>query len=315
MPVKIFKMMSIHGNSIGDAGMKKIAKTLLHHPTIASLDVGDCDLSDDSIETICNLLPPHGKKSGLIDLTMSSNQKITEQGWIKLSVSMAASSCLQELYLDYNMIGDLAASSMLVGLASHSQLQVLDLEGTCITDRFAELLLFLIENYPTKLLKINLEENNIKYRLLKSIKSSLLDVETESELSEQLDNASSVKSSPIYSNETSDAEPETTDETTETEVQTIEIKANPTSKNTSPKKKGQRKSKLEDTTKSSDSLWNGDELIEITEPPLISAIPTFKHFTGVNLGQKVSVSSGRGTLPEQDHSDEELKEVKQDSLC
>jgi hypothetical protein len=50
---------------------------------------------------------------------MSSNPKITEQSWIKLSVSMAASSCLHELYLDYNNIGDLAASSVLVGLASH----------------------------------------------------------------------------------------------------------------------------------------------------------------------------------------------------
>ncbi|XP_076098401.1 leucine-rich repeat-containing protein 73-like [Mytilus galloprovincialis] len=308
----------IHGNSIGDAGMKKLAKTLLHHSTIVSLDVGDCDLSDDSIETICNLLPPHGKKSGLIDLTMSSNPKITEQGWIKLSVSMAASSCLQELYLDYNMIGDLAASSMLVGLASHSQLQVLDLEGTCITERFAELLLYLIENYPTKLQKINLEENNIKYRLLKSIKSNLLDGETESEMSEKFDDASSVKSSPSHYYQTSDAElDETTDSTTETMVQTIEIKTNPvlTAKKTTPKKKGKRKPKHEETTKSSDSLWDGDELIEITEPPLISAIPTFKNFAGVNLGQKVSVSSGRGTLPEQDYSDEELKEVELDSLC
>ena len=77
---------------------------------------------------------------GLIELTMSSNPKITEQSWIKLSVSMAASSCLHELYLDYNNIGDLAASSVLVGLASHRHLQVLDLEGTCITDRFAEVI-------------------------------------------------------------------------------------------------------------------------------------------------------------------------------
>jgi hypothetical protein len=53
---------------------------------------------------------------------------------------MAASSCLHELYLDYNNIGDLAASSVLVGLASHRHLQVLDLEGTCITDRFAEVI-------------------------------------------------------------------------------------------------------------------------------------------------------------------------------
>jgi len=44
--------------------MKKIAKILLQHPSIICLDVGDCDLGDESVEAICNLLPPHGKKTG-----------------------------------------------------------------------------------------------------------------------------------------------------------------------------------------------------------------------------------------------------------
>jgi hypothetical protein len=55
---------SLHGNNIGDAGMKKIAKILLQHPSIICLDVGDCNLGDESVEAICNLLPPHGKKTG-----------------------------------------------------------------------------------------------------------------------------------------------------------------------------------------------------------------------------------------------------------
>lgn len=60
----ILILFSIHGNDVGDVGMKKLAKALLFHPHITSLDVGDCNLSDDSVESICNLLPPHGKKSG-----------------------------------------------------------------------------------------------------------------------------------------------------------------------------------------------------------------------------------------------------------
>jgi hypothetical protein len=46
------------------------------------------------------------------------------------------------------------------------------------------------ENYPTKLHKVNLEENNINSKLQKSIKSSLLDVETESEMSEKTQESS-----------------------------------------------------------------------------------------------------------------------------
>lgn len=307
----------IHGNNIGDTGMNKIAKILLHHPTIVCLDVGDCNLGDESVEAICDLLPPHGKKSGLIELTMSSNRRITEHGWIKLSVSMAASSCLQELYLDYNTIGDLAATSVLVGLASHRHLQVLDLEGTCITDRFAELLLYLIENYPTKLQKINLEENKINSKLLKSIKTSLLDTETESEMSEKTQEQESSEESSDSSESSEDESSEASSTaTSRSKDKAVEVKVN--SFTSSPQKTTKHALKSDTTKSLEETTWDGEELIEITEPPLVrenSLLKSVQSFGGVNLGQMVSVSIGKGKTQDADSSEDELTEVKPFSDC
>jgi len=69
---------------------------------------------------------------------MSANSDITPKGWSKLAVAIAASSTLRELYLDYNTLGDYAASCILVALTAHRRIEVLDLEGTGITDHTAQ---------------------------------------------------------------------------------------------------------------------------------------------------------------------------------
>jgi len=55
----------VNGNPLGDEGMKTLGKALSLHPNIVSLDVGDCNLGNDSIEVISDLLPPHGAKPGM----------------------------------------------------------------------------------------------------------------------------------------------------------------------------------------------------------------------------------------------------------
>lgn len=179
-----------------------------------------------------------------------------------------------------------------------------------------QLLLYLIENYPTQLHKVNLEENNINSKLQKSIKSSLLDVETESEMSEKTQESSEYMSD---SKESSDAESESaeesSDDTQKSEVKPTKVKV--TSVAVSPNK-STMKSEIpvnSDEVIKLESTWDGEELIEITEPPIVHGTSSLQNLGGVNLGQVVSVSIGKGSVPDLEHSDEELKEVKLVSIC
>lgn len=76
--------------------------------------------------------------AGLKDLSLSANPGISQKSWAKFGISVAASSCLRELYLDYNSLGDYAASCIVVGLSGSQNLRVLDLESTNIGDSTAE---------------------------------------------------------------------------------------------------------------------------------------------------------------------------------
>nr|XP_022333555.1 leucine-rich repeat-containing protein 73-like [Crassostrea virginica] len=163
----------IHGNPLKDSGMQRISKELSQHPRIVSLDVSDCELTDKSMEFISPLLLSSGSKIGLKDLSLSANPGITQKSWAKFGISVAASGNLRELYLDYNSLGDYAASCIVVGLSKSPNLRVLDLEGTNITDPTAELIQHLLEECPTQLHKVVLRENKIKSNIIENISSHL----------------------------------------------------------------------------------------------------------------------------------------------
>ncbi|OWF48711.1 leucine-rich repeat-containing protein 73-like [Mizuhopecten yessoensis] len=165
----------VNGNPFGDEGMEILGTSLAQHPNIVSLDVGDCNLGDESLEYISDLLPPNGGKPGLTDLTLSANTSISPEAWAKFAVALAVSSQLRELYVDYNRLGDYAASCLLVGLTSNRQIEILDLEGTGITDHTAKLLSYLVENFPVKLRRVVLAENKIDEVMIREIKQSLDD--------------------------------------------------------------------------------------------------------------------------------------------
>lgn len=80
--------------------------------------------------------------AGLKDLSLSANPGISQKSWAKFGISLAASSSLRELYLDYNSLGDYAASCIVVGLSGSQNLKVLDLESTNIGDFTAEVCVF-----------------------------------------------------------------------------------------------------------------------------------------------------------------------------
>lgn len=55
---------SLHGNPLTDTGLALLNPALTGHPSLVSLDLGDCLLGDEGIGLICSLLPPDGAKPG-----------------------------------------------------------------------------------------------------------------------------------------------------------------------------------------------------------------------------------------------------------
>lgn len=166
---------SLHGNSLSEDGTKYLVNALLTHPKISSLDVGDCNLTDDSLQQICILLPPEEGKTCLHTLTLTGNKNITQMGWSYLAIAIAASSRLHNLYLDYNKIGNYGAGVFAVAMAASTTLKKVDFEGCGITESGAELLFDVIANYPTSLKEINLADNDVSEELQEQIRQCLID--------------------------------------------------------------------------------------------------------------------------------------------
>ncbi|KAM5164756.1 leucine-rich repeat-containing protein 73 [Mantella aurantiaca] len=171
----------LHGNPLTDTGLALLNPALAGHPSMVSLDLGDCLLGDEGISLICGLLPPDGAKPGLRELTLSANPGISCTGWARLAVAVAHSSQVRTLNLDYNPLGDHIASMLAVCVASSRTLEILDLEGTGLSNLSAQILMDMIQNYPTPLRSLVLSENNISEELQQQITDLLCAGEEEEE--------------------------------------------------------------------------------------------------------------------------------------
>ncbi|XP_068088666.1 leucine-rich repeat-containing protein 73 isoform X1 [Hyperolius riggenbachi] len=171
----------LHGNPLTDTGLSLLNPALSAHPSLLSLDLGDCLLGDEAISLICGLLPPDGAKPGLRELTLSANPGITRTGWARLAIAVAHSSQVRTLNLDYNPLGDQMAAMLAVCVASSRTLENLDLEGTGLSNQSAQILLDMIQNYPTPLRTLVLSENNISMELQQQIADLLSEGEDEDE--------------------------------------------------------------------------------------------------------------------------------------
>ncbi len=140
-----------------------------------SIDLGNCGITDNSIQFPVQLLRNNGAKPGLRELTLSANIEVTSTGWLQFCMGLSAECHLQALYLDYNHIGPEAEGGLIVALAGAVSLNTLDLESTDLTDKFAELLLHLFENHKTALQHVDLKRNNINRENMRHIKNFLLD--------------------------------------------------------------------------------------------------------------------------------------------
>ena len=61
MPLPFF---SLHGSPIGDECIGHLCSVLASHPSIVSLDLGDCIMGDKGLTYVTQLLPRNGAKLG-----------------------------------------------------------------------------------------------------------------------------------------------------------------------------------------------------------------------------------------------------------
>ncbi|CAL8367565.1 leucine-rich repeat-containing protein 73 [Gadus morhua] len=169
----------LHGSPLLDAGLVTLNAALTSHPSLVSLDLGDCLLGDQALGLVCGMLPPDGAKSGLRELTLSANPGISTKGWARLAVAVAHSSQLRVLNLDYNPLGDQIAGMLAVAVASSRTLEVLDLEGTGLSNHAAQVFLDMVQSYPTSLRVLVLAENDIAPELQQQISDLLSEGEEE----------------------------------------------------------------------------------------------------------------------------------------
>uniref|UniRef100_A0A3B3ZZA2 Uncharacterized protein n=1 Tax=Periophthalmus magnuspinnatus TaxID=409849 RepID=A0A3B3ZZA2_9GOBI len=151
----------LHGTPLFVPESLVLTQSLALHPALLSLDLGDCSLSDQVLDQVCGLLPPDGAKPGLQELTLSSNPGISVRGWTRLCVALAHSSQLRVLRLDYNPLGDRITEMLAVAVASSRTLEMLDLEGTGLSNHTGQVFLDLLLYYPVSLRVLVLAENQI----------------------------------------------------------------------------------------------------------------------------------------------------------
>uniref|UniRef100_A0A673N3W7 Leucine rich repeat containing 73 n=1 Tax=Sinocyclocheilus rhinocerous TaxID=307959 RepID=A0A673N3W7_9TELE len=155
----------LHGSPLLDAGLVTLNGALSTHPSLVSLDLGDCMLGDEAVRLICGMLPPDGAKSGLKELTLSANPAVSTQGWARLAIAVAHSSQLRVLNLDYNPLGE--RFSAVLSISVLKTLQIL------------QVFLDMVENYPTSLRVLVLAENDISPELQQQISDLLSEGEEE----------------------------------------------------------------------------------------------------------------------------------------
>ncbi|XP_059838609.1 leucine-rich repeat-containing protein 73 isoform X4 [Hypanus sabinus] len=149
----------LHGSPLTDSGLAVLNPALSLHPSLISLDLGDCVLGDEAINLICGLLPPDGAKSG-----------------------------------------DHIAGMLAVAVASSRTLEVVDLEGTGLTNQSAQIFLDMVQNYPTSMRSLILAENNISLELQQQI-SDLLSEGEEEEDNDNEDQEDSEREKDIWINQ------------------------------------------------------------------------------------------------------------------
>uniref|UniRef100_A0A672RL97 Leucine rich repeat containing 73 n=1 Tax=Sinocyclocheilus grahami TaxID=75366 RepID=A0A672RL97_SINGR len=192
--------IQITGEALSGAEIKDICDSLKEN-SVRLLSVRGCQLSDRDFGRVCRgVAESHSLAQLNLNLGVVSTIGRTKQ----LADALKANRSVQTLFLTTCVLkksddskstctlslclsflhclwfpGDHIAGMLTVAVASSRTLEVLDLEGTGLTNQSAQVFLDMVENYPTSLRVLVLAENDISPELQQQISDLLSEGEEE----------------------------------------------------------------------------------------------------------------------------------------
>uniref|UniRef100_A0A1I8HK89 Leucine rich repeat containing 29 n=1 Tax=Macrostomum lignano TaxID=282301 RepID=A0A1I8HK89_9PLAT len=130
--------LSLHGSPLTSRHLQHLLPSLLALPTLASLDLGDCNLTDDCAAALSRHLlssSTSGMSTSLACLALSGNADISSSGWCRIFLAIGLLPSLRDLRLDFTRLGDEGVRQLAILLAGGTcGLRCLDLDSCGITD-------------------------------------------------------------------------------------------------------------------------------------------------------------------------------------
>lgn len=197
--VCFFNFCSVHGNRLGDDGIKQLVNGILSKESLISekdnawwstsvsfndtrademdrrirleeLGLGNMGMTDTGMQDVSKLLE---EDSSLTTLNLNGNKNITIAGWRRLAKALKENRTLQTLSLDFNKIGNNGISVLAAGLRDNEMLKHLDLEDVGLTEEGGKSLLNLLKCNTTILDVTASPGNAISQELLEDMRRYL----------------------------------------------------------------------------------------------------------------------------------------------
>ena len=135
-------------NPLKAAGMVPIAELLRRNTTLEVLDLVNCGLLDDGLETVLGALMGPGANKTLRHLYLGTNG-ITQRSAPLIARFLAEDCVLESFYLSCNRLGDDGVEAVARGLAANRTIQRVSLASNCIGPRGAAALAEALAEHPS----------------------------------------------------------------------------------------------------------------------------------------------------------------------
>lgn len=137
---------------------------------LTQLDLGDCEISNDSALDVARLI---SQNTPISTLNLTGNKTISAIGWADIADALKVNHYIHTLSLDYNDLGDMGATILSDALRENTTLRFLDLEGNRIREAGGYALLAALRENQTLRDITLMPGNDMPEQLLGQIKQIL----------------------------------------------------------------------------------------------------------------------------------------------
>ena len=137
---------------------------------LEQLDVGDCRITDQGIQSLARLVQADTR---IDNLCLTGNRSIGEAGWRAFGRALRDNSIIKTCSMDYAAMGDKGVIGLLEGAEGNKTLRSLDFEGNMIGDDGGQKILEFVRKHPTLNDVVMMPGNHISQTLVDQIKQVL----------------------------------------------------------------------------------------------------------------------------------------------